>query len=83
MNSVDRAIYHVFGLTVRVSGGKGVGRRMGDEGEEGVWIGVNIDHRWGPERCHPKGLGCHRAPPLMASSFAIHSWSHKFERKLQ
>lgn len=73
MNSVDRAIYHVFGLTVRVSGGKGVGRRMGDEGEEGVWVGVNSDHRRRPERCQPKGSGCRRAPPFMASSFATHS----------
>lgn len=55
MNSVDRAIYHVFGLTVRVSGGKGGGEMNGGPemkvGE--VWVGVNIDCRWGPERHQP------------------------------
>lgn len=46
MNSVDRAIYHVFGLTVRVSGGMGGGEMNGGPAMEGggVWIGVNIDH---------------------------------------
>lgn len=64
MNSVDRAIYHVFGLTVLVSGVRGWGDRLGRGLRWGrrFWVWINIGYTLGPERHKSKGLGYHRAP---------------------